>query len=94
MANQPAGTVTKLAENATVGTVVNWPGGPGMFTAEATFGGGSVKLQVRTQKGTFVDVGADTSLLAAGAAGFLLPPCQIQVLITTATAVFAYVTQM
>lgn len=97
MANKQPGNVLKLVENASVtGPLVNWPGGPGMFTAEATFGGGTVKLQVQTQSaaGTWVDVGSDTTLTAAGAGGFTLPPCNIRASIATATAVYAFVTQM
>ncbi len=89
------GKTVPLATNASVtGSLVAWPGGPGMFTAEATFGGGTVKLQAQTSNGTWVDVGPDTTLTAAGAAGFILPPCNIRVSIATATVVYAYVTAM
>ncbi len=91
-----ARTVQTLAENASATAPgVYWQGGPGMFTATATFGGGTVTLQLLSQSGTFIAVGADTTLTAAGAAGFILPKgVFIRAAIATATAVFAYVTPM
>ncbi len=83
------------AASATSTTDTVWPGGLGMFTAEATFGGGSVSLQVMAPTGTWMAVGADTTLTAAGAAGFILPNgARIRVAITTATAVYAYASVM
>ena len=86
-----------LAENASAtppGDTV-WPGGTGMFTGEATFGGGSITLQVLTPNGTWVAVGSDTTLTAAGAAGFILPNgARIRASIAIATAVFAYASQI
>lgn len=86
-----------LAEgaSATPVTDVLWPGGLGMFTAEATWGGGTVTLQVMTPVGTWVAVGSDTTMTANGAAGFVLPNgARIRVAIATATAVYAYVSVM
>lgn len=86
-----------LAEgaSATPTTDVVWPGGLGMFTAEATFGGGTVTLQVFSPNGTWVTVGTDTTLSANGAAGFVLPNgARIRVAIATATAVYAYASTM
>jgi hypothetical protein len=94
MAAAISGQVFVLAKNLSsvpTPTLVTWPGGAGMFTTEATFGGGTIKLQVQTQNGTFEDVGPDTTMTVAGAAGFILPAGSIiRCLITTATAVFAY----
>lgn len=80
-----------LASNASAtGTAVLWPGGKGTFTAQATFGGGTVKLQVLGPDGTnYIDVGSDTTLTAAGGGNFELPRCYIRVNIATATAVYA-----
>lgn len=86
-----------LAEgaSATPATDAIWPGGLGMFTATATWGGGSVTLQVLTPEGTWVAVGTDTTLSANGAAGFVLPNgARIRVAIATATAVYAYASTM
>lgn len=83
-----------LAEglSATPTTDVVWPGGLGQVTAEATFGGGTVTLQVMAPTGTWMAVGTDTTFSAAGTAGFLLPNgARIRVAIATATAVYAYV---
>jgi hypothetical protein len=86
-----------LAENISVtpSTDVVWPGGLGIFTAEATFGGGTISLQVMAPTGTWLAVGTDTTMTAAGAAGFILPNgARIRVSITTATAVYAYASTM
>jgi hypothetical protein len=66
-----------------------WRGGPGTFLVEATFGGGSVKLQVKGPNGTAIDVGTDTTLAANGGGNFDLPPCELRAAVTTATAVYA-----
>lgn len=81
-----------LATNASVtGNPVDWPGGNGAFFAEGTFGGGTVKLQVQSPNGTWMDVGTATTLTASGVGGFIAPAGPMRVNITTATAVFAYV---
>lgn len=63
-------------------------GGHYAFMAEATFGGGSVKLQIKLPQGTYFDV-ASGSLSAAGYANFFLPPGTYRAVATTATAVYA-----
>ena len=92
----PSGTVIQLVNKGSVTSVpFVWPGGPGIFTAEATFSGGTVKLQYLSDNLTWLDVGPDTTLLANGGAGFLLPQnAQIRCSITTATVVYAYVRVM
>lgn len=67
----------------------NWKGGKGVFIAEATWGGGTVKLQAISPNGTFIDV-PNVSLTANGLVAFDLPPGQIKVSIATATEVYAY----
>lgn len=86
-----------LGENvSSTQAAVNWKGGKGMFLVTGTFGGGTVKLQTQMPdvNSTFVDVknqaGNSVSLTAAGCIPFELPPGQIKVNITTATAVYAY----
>ena len=79
-----------LARSASATTPAQlWMGGTGVFTASATFGGGTVKLQFQADDDSWVDVGPYTTLTAAGGGVFTLPPCQIRVNIATATAVFA-----
>ena len=82
-----------LASNAseTPSTEFLWPGGLGLFTAEATWGGGTVSLQFKTVNGTWIAVGTNTTLTANGGGGFILPAgTSIRAAITTATAVYAY----
>jgi hypothetical protein len=69
-----------------------WPGGVGIFMAEATFGGGSVKLQYKLPNANWIDAGPDTSLTANGGGVFELPPCEIRAAVATATAVYATAT--
>lgn len=79
----------QLASNASVTSgAFKWPGGKGLFEAGATFGGGSVALQYQGTDATW-RTPTNGSLTAAGEFVFELPPCQIRVAITTATAVYA-----
>lgn len=79
-----------LLENASAtGAAVKWPGGRGVFMAEATWGGGSVKLQMQTPNGTFVDIDG-ASLTANGTKAFDAPAGFIKAVVATATAVYAY----
>ena len=81
-----------LASNASVTptAVFTWPGGVGMFSVEATWGGGNVALQFKTLQGTWLAVGTNTTLTANGGGGFILPAgTVIRAAITTATAVYA-----
>ncbi len=66
-----------------------WKGGKGVFIAEATWGGGTVKLQAYSPHGTAIDV-PNVSLTANGIVAFDLPPGQIIVNIATSTHVYAY----
>ena len=86
-------TIIALAENASAtGLAITWPGGAGTFSAEATWGGGSVTLQTQTGAGTWISVGADAVLVATGIVGFILPKgARLRASIATATAVYAYV---
>ena len=95
MANDFSGTTYTLVSNGSVtGSPQWWPGGAGEFTAEATWGGGTVKLQTQTQNGTWIDVGPDVILTANGGGGFYLPPSMIRASVATATVVYAYARQM
>jgi hypothetical protein len=69
-----------------------WRGGKGTFMAQATWGGGTVKLQYLGPNGTdYEDMGSDTTLTADGGGNFEFPPGQLRVSITTSTAVYATV---
>lgn len=78
-----------LVLNDVVQTGQFWLGGRGMLIAEATWGGGSVKLQFKSPNGTWMDY-ASGSLSANGALMFELHPCEIRAVVTTATGVYAY----
>lgn len=79
-----------LVSNASAtGAWFAWPGGRGEFRVEATFGGGTVKLQCKGPNGTAQDVGVDTTLTAAGGGIFELGAGEIRCNIATATAVYA-----
>lgn len=77
---------------------LDWQGGCGVFTAEATFGGGNVALQMLTANpagATWVPINAEgtltpISLTANGSANFKAAAGKIRAVPTTATAVFAY----
>lgn len=58
---------------------IAWPGGMGVFSVVGTFNGATVKLQFVGPDGiTLIDAGTATTLTAAGAGVFYLPPCPIQ----------------
>lgn len=80
-----------LAENASATTSgVFVPGGRMMFSAEATFGGGTVSLEMQLPNGSWVACGTDTTLAANGAAIVELPGnVKVRVAIATATGVYA-----
>lgn len=85
----------KLLVNASAtGAWMQWPGGRGLFSAEATFGGGTVSLQFMGPNGAAITAGVDTTLTAAGGGIFDLPPCQIRATVATATAVYATASQL
>ncbi len=93
----PLNGTMALQENssATGSTDYMWTGGPGVFSGTATFSSGTVTLQMLTPDNNWVAVGSDTTLSAAGAAGFILPKgTRIRAAIATATAVYAYVSPM
>lgn len=81
--------VTLLSNASATGEWVNFPGGAAWFMVEATFGGGTVKLQTKNANGTAVDV-ASSSLTAAGYTQHThLPAGEYKAHVATATAVYA-----
>lgn len=87
---------TALLSNASAtGSAYEWPGGEGVFQVEGTFGGTSAALQFKSDQGTWIDVGTDTTKTAAGAGGFILHPCLIRVALTggTPSAMYASATR-
>ena len=78
------------------GNGVDFPGGIGKLFVDATFGGGSVALQMLSPSGVWLGLDsyaqtAAISLTANGVATFIAPAGRVRVLITTATAVNAYI---
>lgn len=83
---------TLLAAGSATGEWFTWPGGVGVFRANATWGGGTVKLQAKevgAADGTAFDVGSDVTLTANGGGQFSLDACLIRAHVATATAVNA-----
>lgn len=70
------------------GSDVAWMGGKTAFLAEATFGGGTVKLQIKLPQGTYADV-TSVTLSAAGMVVSDLPQGTYRAVATTATAAYA-----
>ncbi len=79
-----------LTSNSSTPAYLNWHGGRCMLIANATWGGGNIKLQTPgpDASGTATDI-ANSTLSANGTLNLDLPPGQYKVVITTATAVYA-----
>lgn len=83
-----------LSNASATGSDVSITGGKYNFVVEATFGGGTVKLQAKTPQGTYVDV-ASGSLTANGmSAGLDLSPGLYRANVATATAVYAWLSRV
>lgn len=83
-----------LMENGTGnGSDKTVEGGHYAFVAEATFGGGTVKLQIKLPQGTYADVSSVT-LSAAGMVAAFLPPGTYRAVATTATAAYARIVRI
>lgn len=80
-----------LLQNAgATGSAKEIKAGKYIFMAEATWGGGTVKVQIESPNGTFVDL-ANASLTANGTSGVLyIPSGNCKGVVATATAVYAY----
>jgi hypothetical protein len=76
-----------LLENAGTGNGADksFSGGKAAFIGESTFGGGTVKLQIKLPNGSYADV-SSVSLTAAGMVVTELPPGLYRAVATTATA--------
>jgi hypothetical protein len=72
-----------LTNASATGSAVQWGGGQGLFSAAGTFSGATVKLQYLGPDGsTYLDVGPDVTLTAAGMGLFCLPPGMIRASVT------------
>ena len=70
----------QLLNNATAtGDPTQWSGGMGVFTAAGTFSGATVSLEyLAPDSATWVAMGTDTTLTAAGGGAFVYPPGKIR----------------
>ena len=84
--------ISLLSDEAATGVECKWGGGAGLFLVEGTFNGATIKLQVRTPNGVWMDVGDETTLTAIGLAGFILPASLgVRAFVSGApSAIFAY----
>jgi hypothetical protein len=70
-------------------------GGAYGVAVQATFGGGSVKLQIQAADGsTYLSVSSASDFSAAGYTSLSLPPGQYRFTIATASAVYAEVARI
>jgi len=68
-----------LSNASATGSAAQWGGGTGMFACVGTFGGATVTLQfLGPDESTWVAMGADTTLTAAGGALFTCAPGRIR----------------
>lgn len=81
-----------LNNESATGAVGTWPGGRGLFSADGTFGGATVKLQFLGPAGNWLDAGTYTTLTAAGGGNFDLPQGQIRAAVSggTPSGLYAY----
>jgi len=80
-----------LHENAGAGngSDVQLSGGVYVLAAEATWGGGNVKLQVKLSQGNYADVSSATLSANGITAALSLPPGTYRGVVTTSTGVYA-----
>lgn len=82
-------SVSLLSNGSATSAAANWPGGKGVFSVKATFGGGSVALQYQLPDNSTWFTPTSGSLTANDGFIFELPPCLIRAAVVTATAVYA-----
>ncbi|MBP6748425.1 MAG: hypothetical protein KA144_02195 [Xanthomonadaceae bacterium] len=90
---QTAGVMLLTNEAVDSGSFL-WPGGKGVFSVVATFGGGSVGLEYLGPDGATWIAPTGGLLIANGGIVFELPPGQIRATVDTATAVYATATRI
>jgi hypothetical protein len=84
-----SGAFTLLSNAGATGSAVAHPGGKVTFVAEATWGGGTVKLQWQNPlTSTWIDV-PSMSLTANGMLTSTVPAGNVRANVATATAVYA-----
>lgn len=83
-----------LSNESATGAAYNWPGGRGMFVADGTFAGATVKLEYKTPAGNWVEAGSETTLTSAGGGIFEMGSVPIRAAISggSPSGVYARVT--
>lgn len=84
--------VDLLSNASATGSSKQWPGGRGQFAVEGTIGGATITLQVQGPNGTWLAVGTDAALTAAGVVNFDLPQCNIRALVASGSPSALYAT--
>lgn len=82
--------ITLVSNASATGSDFTFRGGRAMFMAEATWGGGTVKLQVKSPNGTYIDVNGGSLTANGTSAALYLPQGLYRANIATASAVYAY----
>lgn len=85
-----------ISNGSATGSAVAWSGGYCAFSVEGTFGGTTASLEAQTANGTWIAVGAETTMTSNGWGGAFLPPCNIRCSLTggSPSAIYAYANQM
>lgn len=84
---------TLLSNASATGAENTIMGGDYIFSAEATWAGGTVTLQIMTPNGTFINV-PNTAFTANNMLYVNLPQGIVKATVATATAVYAYLTRI
>lgn len=93
---QQALFINSVDQSLSAGAGIAYEGGDGVLFVDATFGGGNVALQSLSPSGTWVPVQnyatvTPINITVAGTANFRAAAGQLRAVITTATAVNAYI---
>lgn len=77
-----------LAVATATGAWMQWPGGKGVFSVDATnFNGATIALEYKSPLGNAIVAGVGTTFTAADGGVFELPPCQIRAAVSVAVPV-------
>lgn len=80
-----------LDNGSATGAAAQWGGGSGVFACVGTFGGATVTLEFLGPDGaTWVAMGSDTTLTAAGGGIFTSPPGRIRASVSGGTPAGLY----
>lgn len=88
-----ANLVSPITANGSYTLGFEWNAGDGVFTAQGTFGSGTLTLQFQNPgSSVWTDVGTDTTITTAGGGRFTIPAhSKLQVVLSGATNPSIYV---